>query len=153
MEEASTENKTSLPIKPKNKGGRPKKVVKEQLLKHEDIKEEIKAPVQGYKNEWPTKKAMRIKIHRNNEEGEECIFQLGDSPQLRIRRNVEVIVPYDLKSILDDAVVDVPRCSMEPGQPISYYTEKVTRFEYSFFGELPWQDYLDFRAAQKKLKN
>ena len=138
----------------KKKAGRPRKT-STPLKKHEIVaeaplpKEEVK---KGRANEWPTKKAIKIKIHKSNEEGEETVWQLGDAPVLRIRRGVEVIVPYDIKSLLDDAVVEVPRCHIVPGQPIQYYTEKVTRFEYSFFGEYPWEDYLAFLAEERKKK-
>ena len=151
MSEETTEIK-EVP-KVKRKGGRPRKSTT-PLKKNESIAE-APTPKEGKRgsyNEWPTKKAIKIKIHKSNEEGDECCFQLGDSPMLRIRRGVDVIVPYDIKSILDDAVVDMPRCHMVPGQPIQYYTEKITRFEYSDFGERTWEDYLAFLAEEKKKK-
>ena len=139
-----------VPVTPKKKAGRPKNSTNK--LKPTQAVAEGGTRRKEFYNEWPTKKAIKIKIHKNLEEGDETIWQLGDSPILRIRRGVDVIVPWDVKSLLDDAVVEVPRCHMVPGQPIQYFTEKVTRFEYSFFGELPWEDYIAFREAEKKKK-
>lgn len=101
-----------------------------------------------HRNEWPTRKAIEIMIHEKDGEGAECIFQLGDSPILRIRREYKVIVPYDIKGLLDDAVVDMPMCNMNVTPP-HYYTQKKTRFPYSFFGEKSWEEYIEFRNMEK----
>jgi len=148
----SEEVEIKIPVAPKAKakGGRPRKVAT-KLKPHESL-HEIAVPKKATQfNEWPTKKACRIKIHKSTEEGDETIWQLGDSPILRIRRGVEVIVPYDIKSLLDDSVVDMPRCNMNTIPP-THYVEKVTRFEYSYFGECTWEDYLAFKAGEAKKK-
>jgi hypothetical protein len=150
MSEETEEIKTPIKVV-KKRGPKAKKAVRPKVREIVDTFEDVPAQAAPTppKNEWPTRKAMKIKIHNCNEEGNEVPFKLGDSPLLLIRRGVEVIVPYDIKSILDDAVVDMPRCHMIPGQNPIHYTEKVTRFEYSFFGEVPWEDYIKFRNAEK----
>jgi len=145
-----TEPKVVVP-KAKGKGGRPRKVTT-KLKPNESLHEIVPPKVKRSQfNEWPTRKACKIKIHKSTEEGDETIWQLGDSPILRIRRGVEVIVPWDIKGLLDDTVVDMPRCNMNTTPP-TYYTEKFTRFEYSFFGERTWEEYLEFKAGEAKKK-
>jgi len=149
MSEETEVKETKAPVahKAKSKGGRPRKVTT-KLKPHEAI-HEIVAPKRMNANEWPTKNACKIKIHKSTEEGDETIWQLGDSPILRIRRGVDVIVPFDIISLLDDSIVDMPRCNMNTTPP-TYYTEKFTRFEYSFFGERTWEEYLAFKAGEAK---
>ena len=159
MDETSEVKATTAPVA-KNKGGRPKRNAP-KLKKEQSVAEIVPVvPVAAgsapafppTKHEWPTKRAARIRIQRNVEEGEEIPFQLGDSPILYVRRNVEVVVPWDIIGLLNDMVVDMPRCTLEPHKKPVYWTEKVTRAEYSFLGEVPWQDYIDYRDAQRKLK-
>jgi hypothetical protein len=149
MSEAEVKPTEAVPTaKPKNKGGRPRK----HLPKGQNIVET--KPVKHFPvSNWPSGRAIKIKIHKNQEEGEESgPWKLGDCPGLLIRRGVEVIVPLEIKSLLDDAVVSMPRTRWEGGIPVSQYQENTTRFEYSYFGEVPFEDYIKFRDGEKLKK-
>lgn len=147
----------ATPVKPK-RGRKPKKTViprKRSVLQEanliEDHPRDNKKPAQDAVNKgWFSGRACKIKIFGNEGEGEEVVFKLGDSPFLRVRRNVELIVPWEIISVLDDSVVDIPRTRWFDGKPVGEYYEKVTRFPYTFLGEVPWSEYVSFREGEKK---
>jgi hypothetical protein len=107
-------------------------------------------PANALAQGWYSGKAVKIKIFAAEGEGEECVFKLGDSPFLRVRRGVEVIVPLEIISLLDDTVVDIPRTKWVNGKPIGEYIERVTRFPYTNLGEVPWSHYTTFRDQEKR---
>lgn len=109
-----------------------------------------KVPANALNQGWYSGKAVKIKIFSAEGEGEECVFKLGDSPFLRVRRGVEVIVPYEVISILDDTTVDIPRTRWVNGKPVGEYMERVTRFPYVNLGEVPWSHYVTFRDLEKR---
>lgn len=95
---------------------------------------------------WPTRKAFRCKIHGDqNQLGHVVPFQLGDSTKIQVLRGVEVILPWDCKGIMDDAVVDMPVCRWKGAIP-EMSSEKYSRIPYSFMGECTWEEYESYRA-------
>ena len=154
----SEEVKSAEP-KPKRKYTRkpkkvslPKKVevLGESNLAEDHPKDNKKPAADAVAKGWLSGRAAKIKIFNAEGEGEEVVIKLGDSPFLRVRRGVELIVPWEVISVLDDSVVDVPRTKWVDGKPVGEYFERVTRFPYTFLGEVPWADYVAFREGEKK---
>jgi len=147
----------ATPVKPK-RGRKPKKQVlprKRSILQEANLIEDHpvdvkKAPSDATARGWYSGRACKIKIFGAEGEGEEVVMKLGDSPFLRVRRGVDLIVPWEVISILDDSVVDIPRTKWFDGKPVGEYFEKVTRFPYTFLGEVPWSEYVSFREVEKK---
>lgn len=138
----------------KRKPGRPgKKVVDIEASAAIMVKEPKKSDLDRElhsRGGWPTKRAVKLKIYQDPEQGYTAgPFKLGDAYPIWIRRGVEVIVPYDVISILDDCVVDMPKCDMSVLPP-RYYTEKETRFQYAVIAEVPWEEYEKYRAEEAK---
>jgi len=101
---------------------------------------------------WTSGRAFKCVIHGNpNEMGQEVPFQLGDSTKITVLRGKEVVLPWEVKSILDDTIVDMPKTEWKNGKPVRQYTEKFTRYPYVFMGEVPWEEYEAFRAEQMQL--
>lgn len=157
-EEEKALPETTLKAKPV-KGRRPKKtslprkhtVLGESVLAEDHPRDNKKPVAQDAINRgWLSGRAAKIKIFGQEGEGEEVVLKLGDSPFLRVRRNVELIVPWEVISVLDDSVVDIPRTRWFDGKPVGEYFERVTRFPYTFLGEVPWSDYVSFREGEKK---
>ena len=151
----------SLPVEPKPKRKytrKPKKttpprksaVLGESNLVEDHPKDNRKPAPDAVAKGWLSGRAAKIKIFNAEGEGEEVVIKLGDSPFLRVRRGVELIVPWEVISVLDDSVVDVPRTKWVDGKPVGEYFERVTRFPYTFLGEVPWADYVAFREGEKK---
>lgn len=134
--------KTILPRKVKSLG--------ESVLTEDHPKEIKKLPADAIAKGWYSGRAAKIKLFAAEGEAEEVVFKLGDSPFLRVRRGVELVVPWEAISILDDSVVDIPRTKWRDGKPIGEFIERVTRFPYTFLGEVPWSDYVSFREGEKK---
>ena len=146
-------------VVPKKKPGRPKKnplappkSVLGNALIAEDHPADVpkKKPQDAINKGWFSGRAVKIRIFGQDGEGEEVVVKLGDSPFLRIRRNMEVIVPFEVLSVLDDSVVDMPRTRWYNGKPVGEYIEKITRFPYANMGEVPWSEYVAFREGERK---
>lgn len=142
----------------KKRGGRPRKIKPEVITPEMIDKSAGIAEVPQEKGKkavprtsgWPTPRAVKIKIFTDPENGFSAgPFKLGDSQALYIRRGVEVIVPWDVLSILDDCVVQMPKCDMSVLPP-RYYEEPETRFQYANLGEVPWEEFEKFRAEEAK---
>lgn len=117
----------------------------------EDHPKDVKKPASDAVNKgWFSGRACKIKIFQADGEGEEVVLKLGDSPFLRVRRGVELIVPWEIISVLDDSVVDIPRTRWFDGKPVGEYYERVTRFPYAFLGEVSWSEYTSFRDSERK---
>lgn len=155
-EEVKDLPETQPTVKPR-KAGRPKKTAlprKHKVLGTanlaEDHPRDNKRPQDAVNRGWFSGRAAKIKIFGQEGEGEEVVLKLGDSPFLRVRRNVDLIVPWEIISVLDDSVVDIPRTRWFDGKPVGEYFERVTRFPYTFLGEVPWAEYVAFREGEKK---
>ena len=100
---------------------------------------------------WPTNKAFKCKIYGDtNELGSTVSFQLGDSTKIYAVRGTEVVLPWDCKTLMDDAVVEKPICRWKNGVP-ELGVELYSRFKYEFIKECTWEEYEAFRAEQNKL--
>jgi hypothetical protein len=132
----------------KNKGGRPRKALKpkEVILEVEQSAKKSKRNLRG----WVTEKAAEITLVSTPEEGETCVFKLGDSPMLSVRRGCKLVVPYDVISLLEDSKVKIPMTKWESGKPVGEYEVLHTRFPYIFHGEKTWDEYEAFLADQRK---
>lgn len=139
-------------VKRGRKAGKPKKVAPlakgQAIAVHEDSKAKVDqtAVNKGY----PSGRAVKIKVFQAEGEGEEVILKFGDAPFLRIRRGVEVIVPFEIISVLDDTVVQIPRTKWVDGKPVGEFYETVTRFPYTNLGEVAWSEYMKFVEGEKK---
>lgn len=107
---------------------------------------------------WITPKAARIQVHLmpedgyTKENGYTVSVKLGDCPQLHFRRGVEVIVPVDVLSVLDDSEVEYPAegvIESAKGEEKMRGTVKKSRFPYTLYEILPWEAWLKYREEQK----
>lgn len=143
----------------KRRGRKPgsTKKPKALLMEREDRpsgEQAVEAPVgRPYQSRrgWPTNKAFKCKIYGDtNELGSTVSFQLGDSTKIFAVRGVEVVLPWDCKTLMDDAVVEKPICRWKNGIP-EMGSELFSRFKYEFIKECTWEEYEAFRAEQNKL--
>jgi len=150
-EEVGSTQETSAPKTTPAKRGRKSLKPKPVLRETQPAKTVAAKQAKGHRG-WESGRAFKCIVHGNTTEmGQEIPFQLGDSTKITILRGKEVILPWEIKSILDDTIVDMPKTEWKNGRPVRQYTEKFTRYPYVFMGEVPWEEYEAFRASQKAL--
>lgn len=103
----------------------------------------------GKKGEKP--KAVKINIFDVPGEGKWVSLQLGEKPKVHVLRGVDWIIPAEYMSVLNDSVVQtfehIPLQMPDPETGNVFRTVPITRvrFPYQFLGEVPWDEYEDFR--------
>lgn len=118
-------------------------------------------PEKKYKTDlhkiWPSGRAFKIQIHKNSVDGSESgateagPFRLGLLPEMTIRRGVQVIVPMEILGVIQDCEVKMPKQSpLVSGGFSKIYEESYTRFPFTNYGEVSWNEFEDFILAERK---
>lgn len=98
-------------------------------------------------------KCRKFMIHRGADHLSPWAFAgPGTLPPVHIQRGQIVILPEEYFECFKSAGVEALKCDMDfpaGGRP-EYYTQYETNYPYQDFGEVSWEEYLEFKGQNDK---